>query len=297
MIYFIYVFYSILELGVNMIYSDLHIHSTFSDGILTPSQIIDLAKCNGVEYISITDHDSVLSQSEILKEINDLKIIPGIELSSEYNGHEIHLLGYFINFNDASLNHVLEKIRQERIDRVHNIITQLNSLNCVISESDIELSKFVSLGRPHIAKILVEKGYAKSMHDAFAMYLAKGKPAYIERFKINYKEAVKLIGNCGGISVLAHPGEIYKGINKERLIQDLKMYGLNGIEVFHPSHKDKDRNDFYNLAIKYRLVITGGSDYHGSNTKVESGIGSKGLDKNLTSKFLNYYFKYIGGHK
>lgn len=280
-----------------MIYSDLHIHSSYSDGILPPVDIIGLSISKGIKCISITDHDSVQSQSASYGDLTDIEVVPGIELSSEYNGHEIHLLGYFIDINDSFLNSALNKIHKEREDRVHNIIKKLNKMSMDISVSEIEISKFVSLGRPHIAKLLVEKGYVNSIREAFHIYLAKGKPAYIDRFKISYKETLKLIRDSGGISVLAHPGEIYKGINMERLIQDLKIYGLNGIEVFHPSHKDRDINNFYNLAIKYKLVISGGSDYHGNNSKNEACIGSKGLDQKLTSKFLNYYLKYTGAHK
>ncbi|MDP4087679.1 MAG: PHP domain-containing protein [Bacillota bacterium] len=280
-----------------MIYSDLHIHSRYSDGILTPSEIIDFSISSNINCISITDHDSVQSQSDSFSNLPDLKVIPGIELSSEYNGYEIHLLGYFIDINDTSLKKILDQINKERAERLYSIVDRLKKLNVDVSISEIEINKFVTLGRPHIAKLLIEKGYVNSIKEAFHIYLAKGRPAYIERYKISYKEALKLIRDCRGISVLAHPGEIYKGINMEKLIKDLKIYGLNGIEVFHPSHKDRDINNFYNFAIKYHLVISGGSDYHGSNSKGETGIGSKGLDKKLTTKFIDYYSKYIGGHK
>jgi predicted metal-dependent phosphoesterase TrpH len=224
-----------------------------------------------------------------------MKIVPGLELSTEYNGHEVHFLGYFIDVYNKDLIKVLDEIHKERVDRVYTIIDRLKKLEINISESDIKVDSFVSLGRPHIAKLLLDKGYVKSLREAFHLYLAKGKPAYIERFKINYKEALKLIKNSGGISVLAHPGELYKGIDIERLLRDLKIYGLCGVEVFHPSHGNKEINTFYNLSKKYKLVISGGSDYHGGNTKSEINIGAIGLDLNLTTKFLNYYNKFNGG--
>ncbi|WP_163192664.1 PHP domain-containing protein [Clostridium thermarum] len=278
-----------------MIYSDLHIHSSYSDGSLTPKEIIDISKSKGINCISITDHDSILSQYELSKISEEITIVPGLELSSEYNGHEIHFLGYFIDVFNTELISVLNDIHKERVERVYTIIGRLRKLGINISECDIKLDSFVSMGRPHIAKLLLDKGYVKSLREAFHLYLAKGRPAYIERYKLNYKEALKLIKNSGGISVLAHPGELYKGIDPEKLIRDLKIYGLCGIEVFHPSHDSKDINNFYNLSKKYKLVICGGTDYHGSNTKSDINIGAIGLDLNLTTKFFNYYNKYNGG--
>lgn len=280
-----------------MIFSDLHIHSSYSDGTLNPREIINLSTRNNLSCISITDHDSILSQRELKNLKCELNSVPGIELSSEFNGHEIHLLGYFIDIDNTELNNTLASIHNERIERIGRIIRQLNSINIDISYSEIEINKFVSIGRPHIAKLLIQKGYVSSIKEAFQMYLAKGKPGYIERYKINYKEALKLLKNCGGISVLAHPGEIYKGLNKEKLIKELKIYGLDGIEVFHPSHNVGEINSFYNISKKFRMVITGGSDYHGTESKLDINIGTIGLDENLTSKFFNYYFKQFKGNK
>lgn len=280
-----------------MIYSDLHIHSSYSDGSLTPKEIIDIAIKKSVNCISITDHDTVLSQYELLERHNGIKVIPGIELSTEYNGHEVHILGYYINVYNKALLDSLDIIHKERVDRVYSIIKRLSDLNIAISVSDIQVDKFVSLGRPHIAKLLMEKGYVDSLREAFQLYLSKDKPAYIERFKINYKDALRLIRDSGGISVLAHPGELYRGIDIERLLKDLKVYGLNGIEVFHPSHNSKGINTFYNIARKYKLIISGGSDFHGGNAKSEINIGTIGLDENLTAKLINYYNKYNRGRK
>ncbi|HCW04539.1 MAG TPA: phosphatase, partial [Clostridium sp.] len=170
----------------------------------------------------------------------------------------------------------------------------LKSLNIDISATDLDVNKYVSLGRPHIAKILQDKGYVNSIKEAFYLYLAKDRPAYIERYKLNYKETLRLIAQSGGIPVLAHPGEIYKSISMEKFIKELRVYGLKGIEVFHPSHTSDAVNRFYNMAKKYKLVITGGSDYHGGNTRSDIRIGSVGLDYDLTKKLFKYYFKNGG---
>ncbi|NLM35301.1 MAG: PHP domain-containing protein [Clostridiales bacterium] len=277
-----------------MICSDLHIHSSYSDGNLSPKEIIRIAEDSNIQCISITDHDSISSQRELMAIDTSIKIITGIELSSEYCGYEIHILGYFIDINNTALNNQLRTIQNARIDRISSIIDKLRSLNIDISVEDLDVNKYVSLGRPHIARVLQEKGYVNSMKEAFYLYLAKDRPAYIERFKLNYKEALGLIKQSGGIPVLAHPGEIYKNINIEKFIKELKVYGLNGLEVYHPSHNSDAVNRFYNMAKKYKLVITGGSDYHGGDSKSDIRIGSIGLDYNLTNKLFKYYSKNGG---
>lgn len=279
-----------------MHFSDLHIHSSYSDGILTPYEIITVADKKNIKYISITDHDTVDSQTciESFKGPKKLTIIPGIELSTEYMQHEIHLLGYFIDINNTDLKDALRSIRQSRIDRITEIINTLNKLDIKISIEDIAIDKYISIGRPHIARVLVEKGYSSSIKEAFTNYLMKGRPAFIERYKIAYKDAMQLIVQSGGIVVLAHPGELYKGLDMNRLIKDFKVYGLRGLEVFHPSHSNNDISKFYNIAKKYNLIITGGSDYHGFNYNSNIEIGSVGINEDLTQKLFKLKNK-LGG--
>jgi 3',5'-nucleoside bisphosphate phosphatase len=269
-----------------MQFSDLHTHSRYSDGMLWPDEIARIASKKGLQYLSITDHDTVDSQyfiDDLSKQYN-ITIIPGLELSTEYKDREIHILAYFININDVSLNLLLDKTKESRINRAKDIIVKLNSLDIDISFDEV-IQEGISIGRPHIAKVLVAKGYANNTKEAFQQYLIKDKPAYVDRYKITYKDALKLINNCKGIPVLAHPGELYKGIHIEELIKEFKVYGLKGIEVFHPSHSLKQSNDYYNLAKKYSLLITGGSDCHGSFLETETIIGNYGIDKNLIYKF------------
>lgn len=269
-----------------MQYSDLHIHSNYSDGILSVEEIIKDSIEKGLKYIAITDHDTVESQYEIKnKWLNkDIGIIPALELSTEYKNKEVHILGYFIDvFNDELISN-LNKIKSSRIERAKKIISNLNNIGIDIDFRDLNIVS--SIGRPHIAKMLVEKGLASNTKEAFQHYLIQGKPAYAERYKISYKDAIGIINNSGGLPVLAHPGEIYRGIPTEEIIKEFKIYGLKGIEVFHPSHNDHQINNFYNLAKKYSLSITGGSDCHGSKVDDCFVIGSIGLDQCLTNKFI-----------
>jgi 3',5'-nucleoside bisphosphate phosphatase len=276
------------KLGVNMQYADLHVHSTFSDGLLSPEEILKISYKRGIKYISITDHDTIESQYAVEEffSIGEPIVIPGVELSIDYEGYEVHILGYFINIYNNGLVEELDRVKLARVSRAENIIDKLNKINVNISQRDIEIDKFASIGRPHIAKILVDKGYANNVKEAFYQYLSKGKPGYADRYKIHYKKALELITTANGIPVLAHPGEIYKGLSVEKLLKDLKVYGLKGIEVFHPSHSDSDTNKFYNLSKKLNLQITGGSDCHGSYVDNKIQMGITGLNEVLTQKLL-----------
>lgn len=270
-----------------MQFSDLHIHSRYSDGCLWPEEIIKIADDKGLKCISITDHDTVDSQIciEAMSKKFDLRVISGVEISTEYMDREIHILGYYIDYANSELTEELEKIKESRKNRAKEIISKLNHLNMHVNFDDISVNNYC-IGRPHIAKALVSKGYVSNTKEAFQQFLIKGKPAYVARFKINYKDALKLICNCGGIPVLAHPGEIYKGVQIEALIKEFKVYGLKGIEVFHPSHSVSEVNTFYNIAKKYSMLITGGSDCHGVKYQNELLIGTCGLSEELTNKFL-----------
>ena len=270
-----------------MQFADLHIHSKFSDGLLSPKEIIDISIQKGLKCISITDHDTIKSQLEISKlhYENSINVVPGVEISTEYKNKEIHILGYFININDDVLIKTLDDIQDSRKNRALEMVSKLQELDMDINLNEINFDD-VSIGRFHIAKMLVKKGLAYNTKDAFHNYLMKGKPAYVDRHKIDYKSALKLISYCNGVAVLAHPGEIYKGIQIEELIKEFRVYGLRGIEVFHPSHSPKDTNDYYNLAKKYSLIITGGSDCHGISIRDNLLIGTCGINENLTNKFL-----------
>ncbi|MBV7274926.1 PHP domain-containing protein [Clostridium sp. PL3] len=278
-----------------MLYADLHIHSNYSDGKFSPEKIVDLSKRKNIKYISITDHDTIDSQYIVNDtSIKNINIIPGLEISSQYKDSEIHILAYFIDLENKNLKNSLNNIKYSRQERVRRIISKLNDLNIDINIEDIDKEDYnKSIGRPHIAKVLVDKGLVGSIKEAFQKYLMKNRPAFVERCKIDYKEALKLILDAKGVPILAHPGEIYRNINIESIIKDLKMYGLKGIEVFHPSHSPKTINNFYNLAKKYSMAITGGSDCHGNKMNGEYMLGTIGINETLTHKFLKSNYKNL----
>ena len=267
--------------GDSMINADLHIHSSCSDGELGPDEIINIAIKKKLQYISITDHDTVSSQFNKSELIN---IIPGVELSSRYNEQDIHILGYFIDLSDINLINALEKIKVNRIERAREIIELLKIHNIDIDiENVINNNKIV--GRSNIAHAIVERGYADNYCEAFNKYLTPDSECYVPGDKLNVRDAIELILNNGGIPVLAHPGRIYNAMHVEDIIKMLKAYGLKGVEVYHPSHNLSNSNKFYNLCKKYKLIITGGSDFHRCD-KSKAGIGECGVSEELMHKFL-----------
>ena len=270
-----------------MKYADLHIHSCYSDGTMTPEEIIKLARKKGVKVISITDHDTIASQYIINDTWTDINIIPGIELSTEFQELEIHLLGYNIDIENEKLKEVVNKLNKCRMDRIEKILFELKKHGINLELQDLDINLEATVGRSHIANAMVKKGYFNNYKTAFTSYLLKGKPAYVKGVKLNYKEALELIHIAGGIPVLAHPGQIYRGMGIEKLIKDLKCYGLRGIEVYHPSHSIEQTNYFHNLAKKHKISITGGSDYHGNESLNDTGIGSFGISELLINKLIN----------
>lgn len=278
-----------------MKYADLHIHSKYSDGSLEPLEILKIAKERGVKYISITDHDCIDSQY-ILNNKNeyneDVEVITGIEISSEYNNKEIHLLGYFIDIYNEGLIKCVNNLKNNRYHRTEEIVRRLNNLDIDISLDDlIEYSKNSTYGRAHIANVLLNKGYGNTFKEVFNKYLVYGAKAYVKMDKLSYKEALEIITKSGGIPILAHPGDINGFMGIENLIKELKCYGLKGIEVYHPSHSNSQLNNLYNISKKYKMIITGGSDCHGGCNDEEAAIGKHGINEILLNKLINLNLK------
>ncbi|MGL5354737.1 MAG: PHP domain-containing protein [Clostridium sp.] len=269
-----------------MKYADLHIHSNYSDGTMTPEEIIDEAIGKGLKCISITDHDSLASQYVTNKKLDNISIIPGIELSTEFKDLEIHMLGYNLDIENESLNKVVNKLNKCRLDRIEEMLFELKKHEIHLGLEDLDIDSEATVGRSHIANAMVKKGYFDNYKAAFTSYLVRGKPAYVKGFKLEYKESIDLIIEAGGVPVLAHPGQIYRGMGIEKIIREFKCYGLKGIEAYHPSHTKEQTNYFYNLATKYKMCITGGSDYHGMESLHNSGIGSCGINEKLLQKVL-----------
>lgn len=244
--------------------ADLHVHTSASDGLYTPQEIIKLAQRKGLQYLAITDHDTTAGLESIISRRSPLmpKIVPGIELSTDYEGQEIHILGYFIDINNKELQNTLNKLAESRKQRIHNIINKLQLAGYGITIDDVKKYAVdtASPGRPHVALALIEKGIVSNIKDAFSQLLNKGCPGYVPRLRISSEEAISLIYGAHGIPVFAHPGSSSFSLE---LLQHLIRAGLQGIEAFYPQHNREMQNYFYDIARNNELLITGGSDYHG----------------------------------
>ena len=263
---------------------DLHIHSTASDGSLTPAEIINRAQRLNLAAIAITDHDSIYGSKEALQAgiPPSLKFLTGIEISAAHptffpGSGSFHILGYCIRLDNQALNQALNRLRDARKNRNPKIIKRLNELGLKISLEDVNPTiAHGQLGRPHIAQVMIKKGFVKSMDEAFDKFLGAGKPAYVDKNRIGCEETIKMIRDAGGVPVLAHPAllNINDDFQLEELIQNLIKIGMRGIEVYYPEHSPEQMQRYRELANKYNLLITGGTDFHGSITpKIEMGTG------------------------
>lgn len=246
---------------------DLHLHSTFSDGTLTPTALVRLAKAKGLAGISITDHDTTEGTAEALSagETMGIEVVPGIEMSVVHNDLHLHLLGYYINHDSEELQSMLQQIQMARSRRNTEIIDRLQHLGLNVSVAEVQQKSTVGqTGRPHMAQVLVEKGLVGSMDEAFARFLGRGAAAYVPRQILPVTEGISLIVQAGGIPVLAHPATIDNSLRKiPALVEQLVPLGLGGLEVYYPVHTSKNQKQLTGLAARYGLVVTGGSDYHG----------------------------------
>jgi predicted metal-dependent phosphoesterase TrpH len=272
----------------NRLRIDLHIHSTASDGSLTPADIIDHAQKLQLAAIAITDHDSVDGSKEALQ-IGippSLGFLTGVEISSAHppffpGSGSFHILGYDIRLDHGDLNQTLNKLQDARRNRNPAILKRLNELGFQISLEEVKhKSADGQLGRPHIAHAMMKKGYVASIDEAFDRYLGAGKPAYVDKYRIECEQAVKIILDAGGVPVLAHPAHL--NIKNEQelaaLLQKLKRIGLAGIEVYYPGHSPRQIGQYKAMAKKYGLLMTGGTDFHGSiMPKIKMGSGTGDL--------------------
>ncbi|WP_163336583.1 PHP domain-containing protein [Desulfopila sp. IMCC35008] len=247
---------------------DLHIHSTYSDGTETPGQLVQRAVQKGLKAISITDHDTVEGTVVAMNAgiMKALEVIPGIEFSCVHKSHHMHVLGYYIDPANQDLLSTLNNIQQARIDRNCQIIKRLNGLGIEISMEEVcEKSPIGQTGRPHIAQVLMEKKVIPNIDSAFTRFLKVGKPAYVARKVLQVTETINVIRRAGGVAVLAHPGSIDNSLRKiPAILKELKKAGLQGIEVYYPIHTKRVVKKLKSMADCYDLVVTGGSDYHGS---------------------------------
>jgi len=252
---------------------DLHIHSTTSDGQLTPADIIQEAAERGLTFIALADHDTVdgiASAQAAAQAFPGLKVIPCVEISTDTPQGEVHILGYFIDYTDHELKAALDSFRNSRLGRAQGMVAKLENLGIHIDWQRVQqLAGGSSIGRPHIAQAMLEKGYIASIKQAFTDYLGHDRPAYVEREKMTPAEAVELILKAKGLPVLAHPLTFN---DPEAMIAELKAAGLVGIEAYYNGYTAEEINRLVELADRHNLIATGGSDYHGLDP-TETAIG------------------------
>lgn len=253
---------------------DLHLHSTASDGRLSPAEIVRKSAETGLTVIALTDHDSIEGIApalEAAQRFSWLKVIPGVEISAYAPQDEIHVLGYFIDYTHPELLASLDRMRNSRRQRAQGMISKLSKLGVSIEWQRVqEIADGGSIGRPHIAQAMLEKGYITSFKEAFTKYIGWGGPAHVKRDKMTPVEAVELISRAHGLPVLAHPLTIN---DTEAIVSELKEAGLVGIEVYYKNYTKEEIASLSRLAGKYNLIATGGSDYHGLDDSTETVIG------------------------
>lgn len=240
---------------------DLHSHTTASDGELSPEELIALARERGLAVLALTDHDTTAGIERALAaatQAGDIELIPGVELSTDVPGHEIHVLGYFVDWHDPQFLAMIDKFRDGRIGRAEKMVAKLAELGAPVSFARVkEIAGDGAIGRPHVAQALLETGHVQTTRQAFDLYLANDKPAYVEHFSLPPVEAVQLIRSARGVPVLAHPDGV------EQFVPDLIKGGLRGLECYYPEYGERKLRELLDLAKRFGLIATGGSDFHG----------------------------------
>jgi predicted metal-dependent phosphoesterase TrpH len=264
-------------------FADLHLHSNASDGALSPGALVELACSKGLRVISITDHDTVegLAEAMAVSRTREITVVPGVEISASVDASDCHVLGYWIDHMDARLLRELERFRRLRVARAKEMLAALRRLGAAISWDAIDSRVDAgTLGRPHIALALVEAGYAVNVQDAFERYLGRGRPAYVPRPKVTPARAIRMIREAGGIAVLAHPRDLVG------LVPDLAAAGLGGLEVYYPGYDEKLIGELTELAARYDLLATGGSDFHGHGSRPDDGLGEVDMPRECVEALL-----------
>lgn len=260
-----------------MKFADFHIHTSASDGIFSPAQVVDQAARAGLGAIAITDHDTMdgVFEARIAGRQSGMAIVPGIEFSAHLGKIEIHILGYYCREDNITLKKTIERLRGDRFERMKKMVYKLNELGIQVSFDEVRAKvKGSAIGRPHLAGVLCEKGYCQTVEEAFKKYIGSDSPAFVKRKEFTPGEAIEVIRRAGGVSVLAHPG-MY---GKIALFPGLIGEGLEGIEVFHPRNTVQISYKYLKLALGSGLLITGGSDYHGGGIGLGPQLGDVKMD-------------------
>jgi predicted metal-dependent phosphoesterase TrpH len=254
--------------------ADLHTHSTYSDGRLTPTELIERAVSRGLEVLALTDHDCTDGIAEALEAAQNhprLLFIPGVEMSTDLPQEEVHVLGYFLDWRNPRFQGCLDHLRRSRLERGQKMLAKLKGLGIEVSWQRVkELAGDGVVGRPHIALAMLEAGHISSLEEAFDRYLARNSPAYVEREKITPAEAVQLLTDASGLPVLAHPRDLQ---NLESLLVELKEAGLIGMEVYYQDYDQQAIERLLAIAHQHDLLPLGGSDFHGIGGAHERDLG------------------------
>ncbi|RKY29624.1 MAG: phosphatase [Candidatus Omnitrophota bacterium] len=262
--------------------ADLHMHTFFSDGTHTPEELVRESREAGLYSISIADHDTVEAIEPALAEAKKfgIEFLPGIELSVEYKGQEVHILGYLFDYKNKELQQRLTILQQNRRERVHKMVAKLRSIGVDLPiDSVFDISKNATVGRLHVARAMVKEGLVSEVAVAFDKYIGEKAPAYVCNFRFTPEDAVRLIKQLGGIPIIAHPYTL----NNDQLIPELVSHGIMGLEAYYPQHSSHLTQRYLELAKQYNLLVTGGSDCHGA-AKPDVKIGSVKIPYELVEK-------------
>jgi hypothetical protein len=244
---------------------DLHTHSTASDGLYAPKDLLQQAQQAGLKTLALTDHDSTegIEEAAETAQQRNIDFIPGIELNTDVDGGEIHVLGYFLDYQHPAFQATLKVLRDARVRRGERMVELLNEQGIHISWQRVRELAQGSVGRPHVAKALLEAGYVQSIGEAFDKYIGSGLPAYVPRYKLSPVDAIRLINSANGLAVIAHPIG-FPGLDKLRTwLPELQKAGMVGLETYYGPYSHKDEQTLLSLAKQYNLIPTGGTDFHG----------------------------------
>lgn len=253
---------------------DLHVHSTASDGMLTPSEVVGLAAERGLDTIALTDHDTLSGVAEAQRAAagSGLEVIAGVEISSEGEWGDLHILGYYVNPESDPLQEMTRAMRDARVGRARKMVELLGEMGMPLEWEEVqELAGGESVGRPHVARALLNRGYVATLQDAFDRFLANGGPAHVPRLKLTPAEVIQTVVEAGGVPVLAHPGHYWAIL--ERLTEFIG-YGLRGLETYYPNHSPTEVETLLGLCREHRLIATGGTDFHGPGFEEGAPLGS-----------------------
>ena len=260
---------------------DLHLHTTHSDGTLSPTKLVDLCARSGLKVIAVSDHDSTegVAEAQAAAIPHGIEIIPAIELSTDVPDNEIHMLGYFIDIEDSGFQHLLKEFRAGREDRGRKMVERLGGLGMEITWEEVErIADGAAVGRPHIAQAMIERGYVSEWQEAFEKYIGRTGPAYVERTRLEPEEAIQVLLDNGALPVMAHP-LYYEREDTQRLrrvVAGLKEAGIVGLEVHYGEFSESEITMLANIASDLDLIPCGGSDYHASGKPGEIIPGEAG---------------------